>query len=144
MTVLQLMTLLIAAQANPSEGPAIICTRLAQVKVALGERIRIERSQDGVAYSVSGKTEHFWGVREISKRGLEAFKTGPLLFEQNGVRVHRLTQGGRFRGYVAADRHGRFNHFHGSYWVLRGTALDRHFFRKVDFGPTRPASCGKG
>ena len=68
-------------------------------------------------------------------------RNGPLLLKRDGVVVHRAVEDGKFRGYLA-EKGGWQNHFFGS--VFNGTAADKAFFERIDFGKTGQALCAKG
>jgi hypothetical protein len=57
------------------------------------------------------------------------------------VIVHRATEDGQLRGYLA-ERGNWQNHFFGS--VFDGSNGDKLFFDRVDFGPKGQALCAKG
>ncbi len=86
-----------------------------------------------------GSTNHRWGV--YGGNAAQVRSNGPLLMRRDGVTVHRATEDGKFRGYLA-EKGGWQNHFFGS--VFDGSTKDKAFFDRIDFGPKGQALCARG
>lgn len=111
------------------------------MKLAPGEKAFVEDGPDFIVLRFEGPggpQDHWWGV--YSGNFAQAKGDGPLLFERDGVVVHRATENGKFSGYLA-EKKGWQNHFFGS--VFNGSAADEAFFDRIDFGPRGQALCAR-
>jgi len=144
--MLTVLVLLLAASTAGSELAPVhdggVCAGLSWIDLKPGERVFVERGPDFNVFRFEGSAgpeDHWWGV--YSGGFSQVHGNSLLLVGRDGVQVHRATENGKFRGYLAEK--GRLqNHFFGS--VFDGTNADKHFFDRIDFGSRGQALCAKG
>ena len=124
----------LGALGDPQSTEAV-CTHLSHIDIRPGERV--ERT--GRSFHVSAATEHFWSVEELEKGWRRRLRPDRLLFSRAGVTVVRVTERGRFRGYVATAARGAADYFVNP--RFKGTAFDRWFFNRVHFEQRPDAKC---
>lgn len=121
-----------------AEGPE--CTALARVQLSPGEFVQRKAIAAGAQISVTAQTERMWRMADLPAGWSGALAPGALLLERDGVWVVRVTQAGRFRGYVANAADGRASLFTSP--QFRGTPYDGWFFGRVTFRTAAAPGCG--